>query len=148
MSKEIFKWKDWASGEDLSGIDKKEIRSERISTVGAIAVLVYYTLNPCPYGEEIKESNTRFLERHTGVPEINKKFNVVYIHDKFRNFYKYHEILFSAYMFQVRIFEWDGFLKDLINCVKEKENKKMILRKAFMEAEEYLLELFREYNKK
>lgn len=141
-------WKDWASGKDLSGVDKNEIRSERITIVGAIASLIYFSINPCPRCEEVKESDVGLIERHVGVQEVDKKLDLTYISNKFKNLYRHCEILISASMYQPRLFEWKGTIRDLVNCVKEENNKKMILRKAFMEAEEYLLELFHEYSEK
>ena len=140
-------WKDWASGKDLSGINKNEIRSERITIIGAIASLIYFSINPCPLCEEVKEKDIELIERHVGVSEVDKKLDLTYISNKFKNFYKNCEILISASIYQPRLFGWDGTIRELVNLVKEEKNKKMILRKAFMEAEEYLLELFRKYSK-
>ena len=138
-------WKDWASGKDLSGVDKVEIRSERINAIGAIASLIYYGINLFSFDgdERTKKSGIGFIEGHVGVPEVDKKLDLTYVSNKFKNFYNYHEMLISFSIFYIpRLFERKGTIRGLADFVKEKDNKKMILRKAFMEAEEYLLELF------
>ena len=80
-----------------------------------------------------------------GVSDIDRRLDLDYISKKFPNLYNYFGVLVSASIYKDEILSRNGSVtRYVISLICEKENRKMIFRKTFMEAEEYLLELFRD----
>ena len=139
-------WKDWASGKRLSEkIYKYEVRYNRIVAVELIANCIRYAIwNPESQKYEINNFTVESIREIVGVSDIDRKLDIIYISTKFPNLRKYYGALLYVSAYRDGILSMDSLInRCLIRLIREKDNGCMILRKAFMEAEEYLLELFR-----
>jgi hypothetical protein len=143
-------WKRWASGEKLPRkICKYEVRYNRIVAVELIANCIRYAIwNPESQKYEINNFVVESIREIVGVPDIDRKLDLIYISNKFPNLRKYYGALLYVSAYRDEILSMDSFIKWYLVClICEKDGGGMILRKTFREAEEYLLELFREYSK-
>jgi hypothetical protein len=139
-------WKDWASGKKFPRkIYKYEVRYNRIVAVELIANCIRYAIwNPESQKYEINNFTVESIREIVGVSDIDRKLDIIYISTKFPNLRKYYGALLYVLAYKDEILSMDSFInRHLVCLIREKDNGCMILRKAFMEAEEYLLELFR-----
>ena len=126
-------------------ICKYEVRYNRIVAVELIANCIRYAIwNPESQKYEINNFVVESIREIVGVPDIDRKLDIIYISTKFPNLRKYYGALLYVLAYKDEILSMDGFISRYLVClIREKYNGGMILRKAFMEAEEYLLGLFR-----